>query len=428
MDASSTPAGGDALHELEASVRSALLFSVAIRLAECAILAASSAALTLAAATFSGPSELGRDAFAAAGITALLTAAAWWLEKRPDVESVVRRIDRREGCAGELVTAYEVGRKRGEHTTEIDRTLTRRVSAKLTRGIALRSVAPRSAAILALPLATSAVFLLARESSRERAADLGAPRASSLVDAAAGSLATASQHLRSASARTAASGSPAQARTRELSALADATESVRRDLESSRLSAEKADSTLADPEKRAHELAQEESIDPAARMDAAAAERALIAARAELARAAGRVPLKASDAQSAASSDVPDETSSRSRAHDLGRSASAASQSTATAPSSLSSRSNARGGDAAQSADGDGRSANVAGDPALRDRAGAPNPGPPSSIDSARAADGTETHEHGTTGGRWWPRRYDDVVERWIESRRAPSTDPPRAR
>jgi hypothetical protein len=449
-----TMSATDAARELNARVRSALRFAASIRALECVLVGGSAAACTLAAALFSGMRELAFDARAAAALSAAMAALAWWLERRPRTAAIVRRIDRSERALGELFTAYEIARAnearaRGhastierasdsasaaniisasatDSTNAIDHALMRRALEKLPTSRAVRAAAPRSAVILAVPLASLAALFFAIDRAGERELDPSAALDAGSVAAVSSDLASASRSLRAASARAGASAAVADATTRapdastpasdansraptrlrELDALADDVDRARRDLDAGRLSALDAASELAAEHDRARALASSPAIARDAASEAADAERALRAARAAIDRKlAGRsTPADASSSQAEDAARDRSNTDSDSR-----------SSVNAGGTSSLSTRESVgtkRATDAA-------RERNDAGDRATRTA--------PSS-NAASAADASSSDERGTSSGRWWPRRYDDVVQRWVESQRERPIDPPRAR
>jgi hypothetical protein len=366
----------DATRALGARIKTSWIVLVAIRAIESLIVGASAGALAIAAVIAAGGSGSVFDARAAAGMAAIFAAAAWWLEHAPDVAYVVRRIDRAESWSGELVTAYEIGRRHVGRASEIERLLGRRVLEKLPLRACLRAVAPRSVALLALPLVGAAVLLFAID----RGPDAGADDAigSSGMQAAIGSLASASHSLRSA-AKSAASSAAATEGTQALFALADAIEKLDRDLRTRALSPREADAALADAAARLHAAVSASSTDPATSDSLARAERALADARTELARAG--------DASSSAGPSSADHALPSTSGSGEPNSASSVSTGAASNPS-----------------------------PVAPEIPSVPN------------------DEQGTSGGRWWSQRYDVVVQRWVESLRKDGvgredgTDRPRIR
>jgi hypothetical protein len=354
----------------------------------------------------------------AAGLGGILATLGWWLERRPDIAAVVRRIDRRAGWSGELVTAFEVGRRNSARppATEVERTLAGRVAARLSLKRCLRAAAPSSVALLALPFASAAVLLLALDAAGERAGSDGSSAATAVPGragsgAASGSLASAARSLRSAAARSAAA---AEAETaRELLALADAADELRRELGSSAHDASAADA-LSEQAARLRDLAARTRLDPASTAEIEQAERALAAARIEWsrdradARGANRVsgagvpPHPAPDSDSAAASG----SGARSAAADRG-------SASASVPGG-------RSTDVGGEQDRPARAAAGAGGTQDQDRT-SPSP-------RTAAGPGLETEERGADSGRWWAQRYDAVVERWVETLRADRNGRPRSR
>lgn len=417
MDASSRPgraADADAARDLYGLVRSAVRFLVSIRVAECALIGVSVAGLTIAAGILSGDSSSSPALRAAGALGAVFAASGWWLERRPDIASVVRRIDRREGWSGELVTAFEVGRgvAAGRSASEIGELLGRRVAAQVSLARCLRAAAPSSAALLALPFASAAVLFLAIEATRAAdTTDEGRVDARALaaagVEAVADSLSSAAQHLRQASSRAVAAGPVASEEAREMLALATAAEDVRRELASGRLPA-RVMRDLDDQAARLQALASAARTDRALATDLDQAERALNAARRDLAQARGADPLRLPQAGGdGPASDVPGDSAWSSTSGQRPPASAGVSQTPST-PARDPGSSTGRPGAGSPGGGGD------------RAPTGVPAPD--------TAGDALLTEERGTTGGRWWAQRYDAVVERWVEAQREERTGEPRDR
>jgi hypothetical protein len=367
-------------------VRAAWRFLVALRAVECALVGASAAVLTLAAGIYSGSAT---DALAlriASTIAAVLAALSWWLEHEPDLDSTERRIDRREQFGGELVTAFEVGRKHAsraarEHravdadiANEIERALGERVASRLTLARCLRAIAPASAVLLAAPLAGAAVLFAAIDHAhyvQSCSAD-AADGATLGVDGALGSLAAGAQSLRTA----AASAETEDARA--LTALAEDVEHVRASVATRALSPAAASSELDGAIDRVRALSERSDAssksvrdEPSATTELDRARRALESARAELAR-------NASDARS---------RTDRARVAEPSRN------------------------------DGERSAPSIIARPDVVP----PDPSEPTERSSGASA----AEERGASGGRWWPERYDAIVERWVEMQRASSPPSP---
>jgi hypothetical protein len=352
------------------------------RLAESVLLGATALSIGLTAAVLSGergaPVRSWGDAWLAAFVCAVCCALSWWVEHRPRPADVAARIDTKLRLSGALVTAFELEAVRvpGAASSGIGRLLLERVTRRVTRKDGLRVALPRSGKFLALPLIAAGLLAGALDMRREEpppvpldrllaglAGEAAALGAGTSTDFAAGDL--TAEEVR------AALDLAARAGRLELSAGAGPLDPQERE-------------ELA----REAELLQGELQELSTRLPpdsetARAAERA--ASWAEVAGTGGRDP----DRAPAAAPDVaPDEAP-----HETGQG-----------------ESDGSGGleVAAGPADGTmlGSPAEL-GDP-FDGSGGAASPAP----ESAR-------EERGVVAGRWWPARYDSVVERWVEVRRA---------
>lgn len=409
MDADSAPSlalAADPSRELAHLLAVAWRVVVSIRAAECAIVGASAGCVTIGAAVASGAAESSTEARAIAAVVALLAALMWWIERRPDVGAVARRIDRAERRAGELVTAFEIAahRTHDARRTEVGDLLAARAASSLSLSRCLRAVAPSSVALLALPCAAVAVLALAIDFSHDGVSHDGAVERD--VASAAASLAAEAQHVRAASARIAARGASAADAAAEMRSLADDAERSRRDLLANSMTPSQAAADLASNEARVRALAERERADHAARADLDAALRAIRAARDDLARADRGA---SSRSRAAAVSEGADRAEG---AADRGAEASVA---PASSPGDV------RGG-RERSRDADARAATRAEDQAVS--RSSPPADSPRDASPAESANPIRADERGLDAGRWWPSRYDAVVERWVESQRAARTTP----
>jgi hypothetical protein len=403
MDADSAPSlalAADPSRELAHLLAVAWRVVVSIRVAECAIVGASAGCVTIGAAVASGAAEASTQARAIAALVALLAALMWWIERRPDVGAVARRIDRAEDRSGELVTAFEIAARRAHNArpTEVGDLLAARAASSLSLARCLRAAAPSSVALLALPCAAVAVLALAIDVSRDGVSRDGADEVE--VESAAASLAAEAQHVRAASARIAARGASAADAAAEMRALANDAERMRRDLLAKSMTPSQAAAELASNEARVRALVDRELADRSVAADLDAALGAIRAARDDFARADG--------------------ASSRSRAAAVSAGAEGASDrgadaSVAAAPPPVSSPGDVRGG-GERSRDADARAATRAEDHAVS-RSSSPVDSPRDGS-PAESANPIRTDERGLDAGRWWPSRYDGVVERWVESQR----------
>jgi hypothetical protein len=387
-------ASGDPARALVQLVNAAQRVLASIRAAECALVGASAGCVTVAAAVLSGDEGASSGVRALAALVASLAALMWWLERRPETGAAARRIDRAEGRSGELVTAFELATRGASaaRKSEIADLLAARASSRLSMRRCMRAVLPSSIALLALPCAALAVLALSVEATH----DEGPERA---IESAAGSLAAEARHVRAAAARSAARGAGGADTAAKLQALAEDAERGRREL-LARSAAPSAppgiDAQLGAHEARLNELARE-STDRSVASELEAAQRSIRSARDALA-AAGR-----KEASHTTETDVSAGTgATRTGASGAG----SASSPPTTAGHAMQERSPTPDSGARIAASGETHASK----PERR----------ASELDnSTRTSEhGPVSTEHGLDAGRWWPARYDAVVERWVESRR----------
>jgi len=325
---------------------------VALRALECAAAASFAAACVVTAGLLEG-SALNAPLVLVAAVIGVAAGAMLWREHPPRAASVARRADARAGLEGALTTALDALRR--QRTTEVALLLAAQVAARVAPRDLGRAALPRSPLAIVAPLAGAALVALALERT--------APPAS-----VAGSTAS-SAGLRAASQQSRARGDAPTADVLDAA--------VRR--------AEAAERLPAGPQ--------------SARARAAAAdELARLAATLETRAAASGPP---SDAGAAAGRDAIERAIAA-----LDPRSPAGLSGTGAGPAA------GGGGGAARTQVGQGL-ANQAGDGRML--------GPPTGGESGSATTvpfaGTATSGgpgRGATAARWWPRRYDAVVERYL--------------
>lgn len=348
------------------------------RATESFLIGVAAALVCLAASVASGAREFLTAIWVVAGAVGWFAASSWWLEHSPTEASVARRLD----GDGALVTAYECEVSGG--SSRLQPLLSRRVIADLAASGPRIARAP-SALIFAILLAAGAALALALES--------GPTSSSRLVDARRATLTERARALAAAAEDDAdAPSADAAGEVRELAQTAATLATTR-----------SSERQLADLAARADREALDHAGHPRVQeaLDAtAAAARDLSSALAgnyasesrrgagERAASAGGPPQASSDR---ASGQVP--AGARDRATHQ--------------PSAAASQDSNAGLGGDSGTDMRDGSADVT---MLR-----PELGPASGAAANAAA------ERGLSGVRWWPRRFDAIVERWVEHQRASS-------
>lgn len=315
------------------------------------------AALALAAGVHAG-AELGdRGLFLVALVDGLLVAAAFAWEQRRDARQVARRVDRALELEGALVTAWEVeGRAQ---PGRLGRRLGRQVAATCSGPEMLRAVLPASAPFLALPFVAIALLFGALEEARYEPSALDLEALARDVQAGLASL--------SGDGAGEGAASLSRAQEQELRELLSEVSDLRRRLPEQGLSS----GELADVQERVTELSRELADSEGARRQLERTLSSLDAARMAL---EGR------------------------EEHSMGGQA-AAPDEAGGAPES---------GGAGAEADGSGGTGLAPGAEDGRMVGQVSPPTPP-----------TSRPEAGVLGSRAWPRGYEGLVRRWVESRRA---------
>jgi hypothetical protein len=345
----------------------AFALHVAARVLETLAVAALTAGCVLAAAELAARASASRELLVLALVCAALCAACAWRSWMGPREDFVREADRRAGRDGEWVTAFELSRRAPRGALDelcLERAL---VGAGVRAWV--RSVRPLSWIALAAPLLGLSALAAAREWS---------------VRTASSSMALANLQLaESAAALRETSGIPAP----EAETLARLADGLARVTESPASTADR--TTRLEPEIQAA-LEQLSALEDNPRVSSALAGE-LRAARAALAdwnRAAARL------ADDARGMDVP--ASADRTAAAFGSDAGASGMASTRSESVLASGAS-RG--------------TIEGSP---DSVGAP-------LDPAHVLEPAPTHPrtdaHGLVGTRWWPARFDGVVERWLQAR-----------
>lgn len=341
------------------------------RLAESVLLGATALGIGLAAAVVSGPR--GRsiaswtDVWGVAAIGALACALAWWCEHRSRPAAVAARIDRRLRLGGALVTGFEIeGRlaRDGRAPSGVGRLLIERTARRAARRDCLRVALPRSGPFLAPPLIAAGLLAAALDFRRETPATVALSTLHAGLAGEASALGTtAAAELRAGEL------TPGEVRAAlDLAARAG------------RL------------ERRAAEAAGEAGEERAARESGDEAS----ALRDELEQLLTRIPPGSETARVAER---------------------------AAAWADLAARGARDGGDPTGDFDGTPKP-EVAVEPGDGTMSGSTRP----AASVAGASDGStdpsgpsaaREAERGVAADRWWPERYDGVVERWVEARRA---------
>ncbi len=332
----------------------------------------------LAASVASGAREFLTAVWVVSCAVGWLAASSWWLEHSPTEASVARKLD----GDGALVTAYEC--EGSGSPTPLQALLSRRVVADLAAS-GRRIARTPSALIFAILLAAGALFALALES--------GSTSSSPFVDARRQTLAERARALVAAAEEDAdALSADAATEVRDLARAAATLATTRNP-----------DRQLAAMAARADQAALDQAGNPRVRkaLDAAAsAARDLSSALAggsasESPRGAGERAASADGAARASSDHAPDRVLDGARDRPAGQPSAAASQASTAS----------QGGDSGTDmSDG---SSDVTMLP--------PYSGPTSGPAASAAA------ERGLSGVRWWPRRFDAIVERWVEHQRTSS-------
>jgi len=355
------------------------------RLAESVLLGAAALLIGLAAAVLSGergePVRDWTDAWAAALLCALACGLSWWIEHRPRSADVAARIDKKLQLAGALVTAFELeaGESDGSRVmtgTGVGRLLCERVARRVTRRDGLRVALPRSGPFLALPLIAAGLLAGALDLWREE------PLPASHDPLLAGLAGLAGEAA-------------------ELGAGAT------KDLGAGDLTAEEVRAAL--------DLAARAGRLKLAAGSAGEAEREELALEAERLRG---------DLQELLTRIPPDSATARAaeRASSWAEVAGASSGEPDLGPPGV-----PDGGEPGES--GGSGEREVAAGPVDGTMSGSPVEvgSPHGGSDGAIApAAGAAGQEGGVVAGRWWPARYDGVVERWVEARRARLRTEPR--
>ncbi|MCZ6596060.1 MAG: hypothetical protein O7B99_00310 [Planctomycetota bacterium] len=349
------------------------------RWGESALFVATGLCVTLSAAALSGVPLARVDAWIVAALGALACGGAWRLEHRVRADDVARRMDHRLRHQGGLVTAYEL-ECRGENGP-LARLLYGRVLHRLRRAEALRALLPPLGLPVAAPLLGAALLALAIEASRPE------PEDQNLHAVATGLTAELDRMWSNAIE---AEG-PTLDTARDLRELVVSARELERGL------------GQEDPVRA---LAEIERIDR------------------ELAELAAKSPLAAELSASLSAA------RSWADAARMGLSESAKGTGDAEPPGDVPGADVAKAGVAKADVDGTGASARLTPDGGEGTIAGSISQEPSAGAAEGAGADGDHPSEAGTTSGSWWPARYDDVVHRWIESRRRtldpPATEPTR--
>jgi hypothetical protein len=363
---------------VRACVRRVWRAQVLRRAIESFLIGVAAVLVCLAASVASGAREFFTAIWVASGAVGWLAASSWWLEHAPTEASVARRLD----GDGALITAYEF--EVSGSRSRLQSLLSRRVVAELAHS-GRRIARTPSALMFAILLAAGALFALTLESGPTSSSRLVDARRSTLAERARALVAAADHDADALSADTAGD-------VRELVSTAATLATTRT-----------SERQLADFAARADRAALDQAGHPRVQeaLDAAAS-----AARDLSSALAGNFAsrsLAGPDEQAAAASDPSNATSDRAS----GRVSDGARDRVARQPSATASEEpNAvRVGDSGTDMrDG---SADVT---MLR-----PHLGPASDAAANVAA------ERGLSGVRWWPRRFDAIVERWVEHQRASS-------
>jgi hypothetical protein len=142
-------------------VRTALRAQLVLVGGESLLLAVSAGLLTMAAAAAEGTSATEGQAIVAAGLVAILTAFTWGAERRADARTVARTLDRRSGLSGAVLTAFEA--ESGGAASPVADLLARKVAPTISVKSFVRDTARSSALLLAAPLASVALWMLAAD-------------------------------------------------------------------------------------------------------------------------------------------------------------------------------------------------------------------------------------------------------------------------
>lgn len=374
-------AGKVALHRVaspvpvRAIVRRAWRALVVRRIFEATAVAAAALIACVAAAVRSGADPLHAEAWVAAGVVGWLAWGSWWLEHRPREAAVARRLDR----DGALVTAFEC-EIRGS-PTRVQELLSRRVAHDLAARGPPRVARAPALAILAAPLAAGALLALALEGGESISARAIRARTRALAEHANALVAAVEDDQEALSTE---DSEAVRELARSAAALASTNAAV---------------PALADLESRAWALA-------------AGLSKERVRVRRALEEAAARA------------GDLAD-LLARNGAPGIGLAASPSGLASGeraspreAVPDPAASRGSAIAGPGQGApAGGESRTGMAAGpadvtmprlDP---DQRGAPAPDPAAAPAS----------EQGLSAVRWWPRRFDTIVERWVERQRTSS-------
>lgn len=345
---------------------------------ESVLVAATAFGGCLAAALHGGADVAGPHPWIAASGVALLAGGSWWIEHRPSVPSVARRLDRIAGHHGALVAALE-SELRGD-PTDVEALLSQRVSAALADRSRPRLERMPSMVSWAAPFAALAVLMFVVESRTTQIARAVRTRTQALSASVAALDAAVEQHGATLPPSIAADAraigrTVADMGRGDRAAWSEVASRAERAADALPV-ADAVQRALADVARRAHELV--EARFAAATMDSSA------------------VPSRSSS----------DATAARDTA-ELARSSSRPSQ--RSTPTGQVSRVDAGASLRDESSPG------VAVGAADGTMPGLESAGPPSTDrDSPLSAVG----ERGLPALRWWPRRFDPIVERWIEGQR----------
>lgn len=334
-----------------------------MRALECAAAASFAAACVVTAGLLDG-SAASLPLFVVAGAAGVAAGAMLWRERPPRAASVARRADARAGLEGALPTVLDVLQRAGRQepqpqTSAVTGLLASRVAARVTARDLARAALPRSPLAIVAPLAGAALVALALE----RAAPPAVIPTS-----------TASSGLRAAAQ---------QSRARGATATADVLDAATRRVEA-------AERLPSGPEgDRARAAATAELARLAATLEARpdAPDRRLDS---DLEAAAGRAALERAIA-------ALDPRTDPSRGEPGGGSASSGG-------GEAGGGGGLRAGQGLANQPGDGR---MLGPPA----GGEPGTAQAGPVAGAAASGGPG---RGVPAARWWPRRYDDVVERYL--------------
>ncbi|MCY2960416.1 MAG: hypothetical protein NTY35_09655 [Planctomycetota bacterium] len=345
---------------VHAAERAARIHALARGL-ECAAAGILGGAVVFAAGIASG-AVVAADLVLVSIVLALITAGLAWRERPPHAADVARRADRAAGLAGALPAVLDQARHARAGTPSasgLAALLAEQVRAAVRPADLFRAALPRSPLALAAPLLGAALVVVALE---HQPVEVGS------ASGTAASLRGAAEHSRASGAR----------------ATADALEIAARRVESIERSAERG-GALSDPLERSRtvldleRLAQSLAVDDPAR---AILDRAARAITRETPRAVPEAPSRGQGPVDGG--------------RDPGPGAEGSSASAGTGAAS--------GGAGLANGSGDGR---MFGPPAGGESD--PQPGGPASGTVGPGGPG-----RGVLSARWWPSRYDAVVERYL--------------